>query len=169
MVVVNRLKLFCSISYILQFLTGNIWLTWMLHLDGSCGLEQLMLTGKIFKLSKLFKLQATQGNLDLIETWWIINLSPISIIYQNWLFLKMYFSEGSWHWAHSKEPLTFTNWWPGEPKDTNDQDCGVVRISEGYNLWWDDVGCEANLGAICQINWGKKIKYSGCLLYVVTV
>ena len=67
-------------------------------------------------------------------------------------FLYKSYSEGYWHWAYSLEPLIYTNWWPGEPNDQNDQNCGVVTISDAYNLWWDDQGCEVAKGSICQIN-----------------
>ena len=45
--------------------------------------------------------------------------------------------EGEWRW-HSGEPVTYTNWAPHEPHDTN-------RGEEDYVMWrggWADIGPE---------------------------
>jgi len=49
-------------------------------------------------------------------------------------------------------PLTYTNWYPGEPNDAGKNEDCMELMSESYNYQWNDGVC-TNLGKgfICQI------------------
>ncbi len=61
-----------------------------------------------------------------------------------WIGLTDYANEGEWVWA-SGEPVTYTNWGPHEPKDTDWGDEDFVLIEHSGE--WSDAGPES-------IEWG---------------
>lgn len=61
-----------------------------------------------------------------------------------WIGLTDYANEGEWVWT-SGEPVTYTNWGPHEPKDTDWGDEDFVLIE--YSGEWSDAGPES-------IEWG---------------
>jgi lectin-like protein len=56
-----------------------------------------------------------------------------------WLGMTDAVTEGTFQWI-TGEPLTFTNWSPGEPNNLGDEDCGDMhqRFAPGD---WNDYGC----------------------------
>lgn len=54
--------------------------------------------------------------------------------------------EDNWVWGNKEEPITFTNWWPGEPNDKYGEDCMEMR----YWGKWNDVDCYTNNYYICE-------------------
>ena len=56
-------------------------------------------------------------------------------------------SISSFKWVRDGSMLTYQNWAPGEPWNTN-VSC-VVRYDSGK---WDDVACTIPFGAICEVD-----------------
>ena len=54
--------------------------------------------------------------------------------------------EGTFTWTSDNSTLVFVNWYPGEPSDTNNQDC-VAICREGH---WRDSSCYAVWSYICK-------------------
>ncbi|KAL4222469.1 C-type lectin (CTL) or carbohydrate-recognition domain (CRD) [Mactra antiquata] len=65
-----------------------------------------------------------------------------------WIALSDASEEGSWQWMISKDPVTYTNWAPGQP-DNN------VRNENCADIWpnglWNDGQCFAPHHYICEI------------------
>nr|KAG5703315.1 hypothetical protein BaRGS_025557 [Batillaria attramentaria] len=74
------------------------------------------------------------------------------------------FSEGYWIWAGSKQPLTFTDWAPGEPNhaggDTN-EDCLQLYAHKG--LMWNDEDCRQTTRFVCELRW-ENVSYASLWL-----
>merc|ERR1712080_163376 len=74
------------------------------------------------------------------ETWWI------GATDQN--------REGKWYWAHSLEPITYSQWGDGEPDNSGDiyhkQNCAMMNKSQSYN--WNDEICRAPSFYVCQLS-----------------
>ncbi|KAH3843092.1 galactose-specific lectin nattectin-like [Dreissena polymorpha] len=72
-------------------------------------------------------------------------------------------SEGEWFWANIVEPITYTNWNPGEPNNDNNhddhhQDCLAMYSSSGL---WDDGYCEVKHNFICEIELNSEVPIVG--------
>ena len=61
-------------------------------------------------------------------------------------------SEGTWVWSPSNTPLSYTNWYPGEPNnlvyDNGNEDC--LNFNWHAPGKWNDGGCTAKLKYVCQ-------------------
>ncbi|XP_071094960.1 perlucin-like [Haliotis cracherodii] len=57
--------------------------------------------------------------------------------------------EGSWRWT-GNQLFTFTNWGPGQPRDSeNDEDCLALQKSDEYR--WHDYPCDFITNFICEM------------------
>jgi len=78
-----------------------------------------------------------------------------------WIGLNDLDQEGSWEWT-TGEPVTYTNWAPGEPNDADGEDCVHVEgAAHPVHAWrWNDLSCHRStrdypsgdypLGYICE-------------------
>ncbi|OWF36635.1 perlucin-like protein [Mizuhopecten yessoensis] len=76
--------------------------------------------------------------------------------YDYWLGATDVFVEGDWRWMNSDQRLTYTDWYPDEPNDSNrlGEDCMVVHISQ-HQYHWDDRRCTEKHNFICEIGGGS--------------
>ncbi|CAG2209280.1 unnamed protein product [Mytilus edulis] len=66
-----------------------------------------------------------------------------------WLDGTDKFSEGQWEWASTGEPLDYSNWFPGEPNNSNGQeDC--LLTGGVYKTFWNDSPCSNQIKYICE-------------------
>jgi hypothetical protein len=56
-------------------------------------------------------------------------------------------SEGTWVWSPSNTPLSYTNWYPGEPSGGG-EDC--LEFNFRISGKWNDVGCARERKYVCQ-------------------
>jgi hypothetical protein len=49
-----------------------------------------------------------------------------------WIGFSDRATEGNWQWS-SGEPVTYTNWWPGEPNDLNGEDYAYLSLDGTWN------------------------------------
>jgi C-type mannose receptor len=59
--------------------------------------------------------------------------------------------EGVFAWSNG-EPLSYTSWNPGEPNDSNGEDCGEI-YGPGVTVapfLWNDLACDQALSAVCE-------------------
>jgi hypothetical protein len=57
-------------------------------------------------------------------------------------------SEGTWVWSPSNTPLSYTNWYPGEPNDHHGVEDCLWMI--GGNGKWNDSPCTGSWKYVCQ-------------------
>ncbi|XP_060566268.1 perlucin-like [Ruditapes philippinarum] len=59
--------------------------------------------------------------------------------------------EGLWTYVDTNQPLTFTDWSPGQPDSWHghDEDCGLLYFPHKY--MWDDGPCDNKIHAICEL------------------
>ena len=75
------------------------------------------------------------------ERWWL-GASDISV-------------EGEWVWEVDQSPLSYTNWFEGEPNNDREQDCMEFKY-QGGSPGWDDLDCASNEPHyICKYNLEK--------------
>jgi surface protein len=58
-------------------------------------------------------------------------------------------SEGTWVWSPSNTPLSYTNWYPGEPNNSGGEDCLEFQ-SNRLEKQWNDEGCTSKRKYVCQ-------------------
>ena len=75
-----------------------------------------------------------------------------------WIGLTDFANEGEWVWA-SGEPVTYSNWGPYEPKDTDWGDEDYVLIE--YSGEWSDVGPESIEWRMCRMAIIEKDSFTG--------
>ena len=56
---------------------------------------------------------------------------------------------GRWRWISGPTSKLFTNWHPGEPNNSGDEDCAVMYPSR-YSFKWNDAGCSTVYNFICE-------------------
>ncbi|XP_046565167.1 perlucin-like [Haliotis rubra] len=57
--------------------------------------------------------------------------------------------EGRFMWSRSGDPITYSNWVPGEPSSAGYEDCLALFTSK--NFMWNDAPCETNQMFLCEI------------------
>lgn len=67
--------------------------------------------------------------------------------------------EGSWKYGSTGSILGFTDWYPGEPNDDQNQDCAGLYRS--YNFRWEDGFCNGTRYYICEKSAVERLVY-GC-------
>jgi hypothetical protein len=73
---------------------------------------------------------------DASENDWVA--SAFNSSYYEWIGLNDAANEGVFIWT-SGEPVTYTNWWPGEPNSwSGDEDYGEMYNWDGNNMWNDN-------------------------------
>ena len=45
--------------------------------------------------------------------------------------------EGRFVWVHNNQPITFSNWKPGEPNNVGNEDCCMMGFPHGLGQWND--------------------------------
>ncbi|XP_046363385.2 C-type lectin lectoxin-Thr1-like isoform X3 [Haliotis rufescens] len=56
---------------------------------------------------------------------------------------------GSWQWTPQGEPVSFTDWSPGQPgRNEPNSNCVTLWAPKGYT--WDDYGCNLSANFICE-------------------
>ncbi|XP_052764135.1 perlucin-like protein [Mya arenaria] len=68
-------------------------------------------------------------------------------------------NEGEWVWLESDKPMTggYSNWEPGEPNSSGDEDCTDMR--PGHH-GWNDEKCWVNLNYVCEAQ-GEAVNVIG--------
>ncbi|XP_035712318.1 perlucin-like protein [Folsomia candida] len=52
------------------------------------------------------------------------------------------FSEETWRWIRSGNPITYSNWYPGSPyPDPDGRNWNCMGLDPGANWTWVDIGC----------------------------
>ncbi|KAJ8402327.1 hypothetical protein AAFF_G00368160 [Aldrovandia affinis] len=65
--------------------------------------------------------------------------------------------DGTFQWV-DKTPITYANWNPNFPQDTDQYwDCGQIYTGN-YNGKWETTNCFKNLGYICKMVGGQNVK-----------
>ncbi|XP_052763180.1 perlucin-like [Mya arenaria] len=66
-----------------------------------------------------------------------------------WMGLSDDDIEGQFRWTDN-QPLTFTDWFPGEPNNANGvEDCAM--FDHNHNFKWNDVACNQQYFSICEL------------------
>ncbi|MEL6106236.1 MAG: DUF4347 domain-containing protein, partial [Planctomycetota bacterium] len=65
-----------------------------------------------------------------------------------WIGINDVAEEGTFVWVNG-DPVTYTNWAPGEPNDFGGQDHGI--LNSGSNLQWDDNGGATRLAGVIEV------------------
>ena len=82
--------------------------------------------------------------------WWIgatdLNRWIFFLAFPFWLSFKLgcLNREGSWYWAHSLEPMDYSDWYPGEPNNQHEnENCAIIYglAVAGWMPFWDDYHC----------------------------
>jgi Lectin C-type domain len=86
--------------------------------------------------------------LDQTRNDWLLEVArPVGEVYQWWIGLSDELAEGVFAWddgaAYDAENAA---WNANEPNDLGDEDC--VEVGNGY---WNDLGCEQEIGYICEL------------------
>lgn len=86
---------------------------------------------------------------DAEEEAWVYGIASALSTQKWWIGLNDRASEGAFVWD-SGEPVTYTNWYPGEPNNAGgDEDCG--QLNRFYpDLGWNDEPCSLHLRYICE-------------------
>jgi hypothetical protein len=86
---------------------------------------------------------------DAEEEAWVQGIASALSTQKWWMGFNDRASEGTFVWG-SGEPVTYTNWYPGEPNDAGgDEDCG--QLNRFYpELGWNDEPCSLHLRYICE-------------------
>ena len=71
---------------------------------------------------------------------------------QYWIGLSDLATEGKFVWQHSFSPLReYTNWFPGEPNNINNEDCVSLWPHRPQGGWgWNDERCYTYRHALCK-------------------
>ena len=74
-----------------------------------------------------------------------------------WIGLTDSVNEGDWKWADGTALTGFMNWFPNEPNNWKDQDCGAISHGQQQQLdgaffdaQWRDWECSDVKGFICE-------------------
>ena len=71
-----------------------------------------------------------------------------------WIGLTDSVNEGEWKWSDGTRLTGCINWFPTQPNNINDQDCGGIRYEDRkgsfYDAQWHDNGCSNVKGCICE-------------------
>jgi hypothetical protein len=95
---------------------------------------------------KMFKGDLVTIN-DATENDFVHSVALLSGADALWIGINDTKTEGTFVWA-SKEPVSYTNWEPGEPNDhLGNEDCGQIYRSTGT---WNDLSCTDQLFFICE-------------------
>ncbi|XP_052083568.1 perlucin-like [Mytilus californianus] len=57
--------------------------------------------------------------------------------------------EGTWIWASTDKVFTYTDWYPGQPNNyNNNEDC--LHMYASFNMKWNDFSCAGLNGFVCE-------------------
>ena len=60
-------------------------------------------------------------------------------------------SEGTWVWSPSNTPLSYTNWYSGQPDNhLGGEDCLMFNFPHGNGGKWNDANCQSALKYVCE-------------------
>ncbi|XP_036439288.1 C-type lectin domain family 17, member A-like [Colossoma macropomum] len=65
-----------------------------------------------------------------------------------WIGLTDTKTEGDWKWTDGSAP-TIKFWCPGEPNDSNHEDCGELLSLTHTQKCWNDIPCHLKEGWVC--------------------
>ena len=69
-----------------------------------------------------------------------------------WIGFNDETTEGTFEW-YDQAPVTYTNWAPGEPNNSGDEDCVQIYPGGGNPGTWNDLACNsANAKSIIEVN-----------------
>jgi len=68
-----------------------------------------------------------------------------------WLGITDRHSEGHWVLESTGKSVVFTNWSSGEPNNAGDEDCAHINDGNIYMKTWNDIRCNQQLGALCEM------------------
>ncbi|XP_053383514.1 C-type lectin domain family 10 member A-like [Mercenaria mercenaria] len=64
--------------------------------------------------------------------------------------------EGTWMWYDTNEEAMYTDWTPGQPTNSgNNEDCVEFDMTAGYDGHWNDAPCDMHLLPICERSSGN--------------
>ena len=56
-------------------------------------------------------------------------------------------TEGQWRWTGTGTPASYTNWYPGEPKNIiGNEDCAAIYV----HGQWNALPCSTNAVCVCE-------------------
>ncbi|XP_053407878.1 perlucin-like protein, partial [Mercenaria mercenaria] len=65
-----------------------------------------------------------------------------------WMGLSDRTHESIWRWADTNEHATFSEWFPGQPDNLNNEDC--VGFNAAFGNKWNDYPCHSKLTPLCE-------------------
>ncbi|XP_053396139.1 hepatic lectin-like [Mercenaria mercenaria] len=65
-----------------------------------------------------------------------------------WTGLTDQRDEGFWQWYGTNDHATFYDWGPGEPNNTDNEDCVAIRAMEAFD--WNDYNCDRKFRLVCE-------------------
>ena len=68
-----------------------------------------------------------------------------------WLGITDRHSEGHWVLESTGKSVVFTNWSSGEPNNAGGEDCAHINDGNIYTKNWNDISCNQQLGALCEM------------------
>ena len=115
---------------------------YLVHVGGKSYAEALAYCKT--KGGKLVEPKSAQANNDIIDLAKAIGIQANII----WIGINDISQEGDFRYASDGKPLTYTNWNPGQPDDSgNNEDC--VLLWNKYEFKWNDAPCSLKRSFIC--------------------
>lgn len=69
-------------------------------------------------------------------------------VQQVWIGLRRSALTGDWYWL-SRDPVTDTDWTPGEPGTINDGQCTAMSVDSSQRVGWSDEDCCRDVHPVC--------------------
>ena len=98
------------------------------------------------KGGKLVEPKSAQANNDIVDLAKAIGIQGNNI----WIGINDISLEGTMTYASDGKNPTYSNWNPGQPNDSgNNEDCGFLWNQ--YELKWGDAPCSSKMSFICEL------------------
>lgn len=97
--------------------------------------------------ANLISIQSAAENQCILEE--LVRLNQVGVI---WIGFNDEAVEGRFEW-YDQSPVTYTNWAPGEPNQSGNEDCVQIYPGGIYPGTWNDLSCtSANAKSIIEVN-----------------
>lgn len=73
----------------------------------------------------------------------------LGIEYSFWIAATKFSNGGKFYWMGHDVPISYTNWGPSQPSDTEgSENCVELRKDIGFK--WNDIDCQHNRYFVCE-------------------
>ena len=86
---------------------------------------------------------------------WRHRFEQVDSNFEKFATICLFVREGSWYWAHSLEPMDYSDWSARQPDDVGDENCALIFGKPGH--LWNDYHCsdasypeQGSVFSICQ-------------------